>query len=202
MVRLGDLVWAIGWICAEIEKEISMERRSFFGALFGGLVSGIYFLFFWKQRGPAIVITGDGASRGKRQRDGLESMARNTLRLIRKNVEVPASTHCDFSEEAASMGDTVTVCGIAVVLKDMYTGFLEDDGSHMGIAIWPLVEALNKALKSSPVFACRPLPAVPSGLGCQSVVASDGQFSIRLIRQYSHDHRGIEVTVEILYGTT
>ena len=167
-----------------------MKRRSFFGAMAAGVSSLIFWRWTWPAK-PAIVFEGKNKS--------LERLAEGVLRLIRKEVRIPSSCHWDFKNEAAMVGDTVPVAGRCVVLADKYVGGIES--TFLGICVSPLIELIKKEVRSSSVVACRKLPCPPLSLGWHGIVASDENFSIRLIRDYDPESWSVVVTMEMLYGT-
>lgn len=55
--------------------------------------------------------------------------------------------------------------------------------------------------RNAVVFATRPMPAAPSGAGVlQSVMDEDG-IGLRVTVSYNPDHLGLQVTIDVLYGT-
>lgn len=179
-----------------------MERRTFFGSVIAALAS----LVFWRTAVSETTVTFVGDDRGsitflKGRYKSLRVIAREALRIIRENVQIPHGVHWGFDGDTKKWMNGILVGGHCFKLNHKCVMIPDDPGISLTVAVLSFAQGINKEAETALAMGCRPLPAIPSSFGCLSVVASDGRYSIRVVRSYNHRIKGIELSFEMLYGS-
>ena len=131
-------------------------------------------------------------------------IAKKAMEIFKYHLIYTLDSHWHFNDELLQEGDSVRCIGHNICLKSFSVAIKGDHTNVLEMTVEALAEMVSGEVKDVSVVAFNDFK-IPDHVGLWShpegLIVSDGRYSLRLMRQYSHEARCVEITIDALLGT-